>query len=255
MQIKLIFARKVVHPASFWKWGFLEFGSGLFEWTFSNLSVRGSTCVFRSGTGRDSPAWSCDYLYRFISEQEPIMARDRSRWFPLLSVCGNLIGSKPVPNCPFTVWAEAFSQRELKFFLSDSYCFRTSKFLVTFPLGILGLLQSRLTQQDARGLWRKLAAVLEEEICWKNVCFFSKCRLRCELLRVSPIFSKCRLRNDSRLQRNVVRVVLSEIVDKDRNRAIARWRHFTTTTRILEFVVFLCKLRLLFFNPQRDWQI
>ena len=32
-------------------------------------------------------------------------------------------------------------------------------------------------------------------------------------------------------------------------------RHFTTTTRILEFVVFLCKLRLLFFNPQRDWQI
>ena len=116
MQIKLIFARKVVHPASFWKWGFLEFGSGLFEWTFSNLSVRGSTSVFRSGTGRDSPAWSCEYLYRFISEQEPIMARDRSRWFPLLSLCGNLIGSKPVPNCPFTVWAEAFSQRELKFF-------------------------------------------------------------------------------------------------------------------------------------------
>ena len=239
MQIKLIFARKVVHPASFWKWGFLEFGSGLFEWTFSNLSVRGSTSVFRSGTGRDSPAWSCDYLYRFISEQEPIMARDRSRWFPLLSVCGNLIGSKPVPNCPFTVWAEAFSLRELKFFLSDSYCFRTSKFLVTFPLGILGLLQSRLTQQDARGLWRKLAAVLEEEVCWTNVCFFFKCRLQCELLRMSPIFSKCRLRNDSRLQRNVVRVVLSEIVDKDRNRAIARWRHFTTTTRILS-LLFSC---------------
>ena len=39
------------------------------------------------------------------------------------------------------------------------------------------------------------------------------------------------------------------------NRTIARWRHFTTTTRILEFVVFLCKFRLLFFNPQRDWQI
>ena len=38
------------------------------------------------------------------------------------------------------------------------------------------------------------------------------------------------------------------------NRTIARWHHFTTTTRILEFVVFLCKLRLLFFNPQRDWQ-
>ena len=31
MQIKLIFTRKVVHFASFWKWGFLELGSGLFE--------------------------------------------------------------------------------------------------------------------------------------------------------------------------------------------------------------------------------
>ena len=30
MQIKLIFRRKVVHLASFWKWGFLELGSGLF---------------------------------------------------------------------------------------------------------------------------------------------------------------------------------------------------------------------------------
>ena len=39
------------------------------------------------------------------------------------------------------------------------------------------------------------------------------------------------------------------------NRTIARWRHLTATTRILEFVVFLCKLRLLFCNPQRDWQI
>ena len=32
MQIKLIFTRKVVHLASFWKWGFLELGSGLFLW-------------------------------------------------------------------------------------------------------------------------------------------------------------------------------------------------------------------------------
>ena len=30
MQIKLIFIRKVVHLASFWKWGFSELGSGLF---------------------------------------------------------------------------------------------------------------------------------------------------------------------------------------------------------------------------------
>ena len=30
IQIKLIFTRKVVHLASFWKWGFLELGTGLF---------------------------------------------------------------------------------------------------------------------------------------------------------------------------------------------------------------------------------
>ena len=31
MQVKLIFTRKVVHLASFWKWGFLELGSALFD--------------------------------------------------------------------------------------------------------------------------------------------------------------------------------------------------------------------------------
>ena len=34
MQIKLIFTRKVVHLASFWKWGVLELGIGLFTPTF-----------------------------------------------------------------------------------------------------------------------------------------------------------------------------------------------------------------------------
>ena len=32
MQIKLLSTRKVVHLASFWKWGFLELGSGLLYW-------------------------------------------------------------------------------------------------------------------------------------------------------------------------------------------------------------------------------
>ena len=32
MQIKLVFTRKVVHLASFWKWGFLQPGSGLLFW-------------------------------------------------------------------------------------------------------------------------------------------------------------------------------------------------------------------------------
>ena len=36
MQIKLIFTRKVVHLASFWKWGFLELGSGLLLYRYSS---------------------------------------------------------------------------------------------------------------------------------------------------------------------------------------------------------------------------
>ena len=36
MQIKLICTRKVVHLASFWKWVFLELGSGLFVWSFTH---------------------------------------------------------------------------------------------------------------------------------------------------------------------------------------------------------------------------
>lgn len=31
--------------------------------------------------------------------------------------------------------------------------------------------------------------------------------------------------------------------------------HFTSTTKIRQFVVFLCKLEGLFFKPQQDWQI
>ena len=42
MQIKLIFTRKVVHLASFWKWGFLELASGLFA------PCKGPQDIFRS---------------------------------------------------------------------------------------------------------------------------------------------------------------------------------------------------------------
>ena len=38
-------------------------------------------------------------------------------------------------------------------------------------------------------------------------------------------------------------------------RTIARWRHFTATTRIPKIVVFLCKLGVLLFKAQRDWRI
>ena len=36
------------------------------------------------------------------------------------------------------------------------------------------------------------------------------------------------------------------------NRTITRWRHFTTATRVLQFVVLLCKLELLFVKHKRD---
>ena len=42
IQIKLIFTRKVVHLASFWKWGFLELASGLFA------PCKGPQDIFRS---------------------------------------------------------------------------------------------------------------------------------------------------------------------------------------------------------------
>ena len=39
------------------------------------------------------------------------------------------------------------------------------------------------------------------------------------------------------------------------NRPFARWRHFTTTTRILQDFAFLCKLGLLFSKPHWEYQI
>ena len=35
MQIRLVLTREIVHLASFWKWGFLELGSGLFNSCFT----------------------------------------------------------------------------------------------------------------------------------------------------------------------------------------------------------------------------
>ena len=34
-----------------------------------------------------------------------------------------------------------------------------------------------------------------------------------------------------------------------------QWRHFTTTTRILQGIAFVCKIRLLLFKPHWDYQI
>ena len=47
MQINLIFTRKVVHLASFWKWGFLELGSGLFTSAVFLLQTTSLIGIFR----------------------------------------------------------------------------------------------------------------------------------------------------------------------------------------------------------------
>ena len=39
------------------------------------------------------------------------------------------------------------------------------------------------------------------------------------------------------------------------NRPLTRWRHFTTSTRILQGFALLCKLGLLWFNPRWEYQI
>ena len=52
-QIKLIFTWKVVHLASFWKWGFLELGSGLFiVYLYAGINddfFSGSTTLYSVG--------------------------------------------------------------------------------------------------------------------------------------------------------------------------------------------------------------
>ena len=50
MQIKLIFTRKVVHLASFWKWGFLELGRGLLHKGGSQSTVVNTYCIFKNQT-------------------------------------------------------------------------------------------------------------------------------------------------------------------------------------------------------------
>ena len=69
MQIKLIFKRKVVHLALFWKWGFLELGSGL----LSALCVIGSKLAAWGVIGHSSVmrdwllhnAWRVIFLWNF----------------------------------------------------------------------------------------------------------------------------------------------------------------------------------------------
>ena len=56
-QIKLIFTRKVVHLASFWKWGFLELGSGLLI-----------SAMHRYQSGKGSNPGILKLLYAFFSQ-------------------------------------------------------------------------------------------------------------------------------------------------------------------------------------------
>ena len=87
-------------------------------------------------------------------------------------------------------------------------------------------------------------------------CLTPVIRGRCRIISAKCV-SKWRIRPCQKRGQLFVKNKVCATVQYQVNiyRTIARWHHFTTTTRILQFVVFLCKLGLLFFNPQRDWQI
>ena len=59
LQMKLIFTRKIVHVASFWKWGFLELGSGLLIGALQagRQSERGTGPELRVGAHYRSRKW------------------------------------------------------------------------------------------------------------------------------------------------------------------------------------------------------
>lgn len=127
-----------------------------------------------------------------------IMALDRSRWFPLLSVCSNLVGSKPVPNCPFTVWAEAFSHRELKLFFVQVFWWRFRReFWACCTQDSLNKMLEAFDVSWQQSLKRRFAEKM----------FLSSPSVVCDAVNATTNFSQ--------LQRNVVRVVLFEIVGKD----------------------------------------
>ena len=69
MQIKLIFKRKVVHLALFWKWGFLELGSGLLSalcvigFKLAAWCVNGHSSVMRDWLFHN--AWRVIFLWNF----------------------------------------------------------------------------------------------------------------------------------------------------------------------------------------------
>ena len=65
-------------------------------------------------------------------------------------------------------------------------------------------------------------------------------------------YLKCSQANKKREKRDLYR---KRKVTTLVNRPFARWRHFTTTTRILQDFAFLCKLGLWLFKPHRDYKI
>ena len=71
VQIKLIFTRKVVHLASFWKWGFLELGSGLLIGALQagRQSERGTGSELRVGAHYRNRKWEAkdfDKVYTVV---------------------------------------------------------------------------------------------------------------------------------------------------------------------------------------------
>ena len=107
--------------------------------------------------------------------------------------------------------------------------------------------------------------ILDIAICAKLAIFAKFCRFRrsrkfrknCHSKRVhfcppnwivSPLAKICHFRQNRQMPVSKGTLLAS-------NSPFAWWRHFTTTTGILQGFAFLCKLRLLLFKPRWDYQI
>ena len=123
---------------------------------------------------------------------------------------------------------------------------------------IAGLVEGRIIHMHSSLLWRVIPDLCMIRLFFFPFSFFPWRFALCWLFKLPPKGRKLpdhRLSHANIIHRLVVKgngMCMFSIHNRTSNIiAIAQWCHFTTTTRILQFVVFLCKLGLLFFKPQR----
>ena len=102
MQIKLIFTRKVVHLASFWKWGFLELASGLF-----GPPCKGLQDIFRF--------WIPCRRFRIPSTSFQSLSVELGFWIAIFSgipVSYTAVFRIPKPSIPYSTFKICVCERQ-----------------------------------------------------------------------------------------------------------------------------------------------